>query len=479
MNAIADTVTDFIIQELSVSAKEIDKVRRSHLFESGYVDSLGLVQLIAFIEKTFEVKLSEAQLFSEDFTTIEGIAKLVEEARQSAAPPKRLALVVPPPPVETPPEPAHGVRPVERRDLAQVATIYERVMRSGTDRPPPGLEGAFARQFFDNPHADPALPSLVWEEDGKVEGFIGVHVRRLSFRGAPIRLACAGQFVVLPESRPRGAGARLLRAFLSLPHDLAITDGATPEVLSMWKSLGGWPSPFGNMTWRRTFRPWISAEHRVEGRFPAAHAPLSLLEPAVRVLDGATRAVTGTRFRAPEIASTRREPLTARTMLEGIELLSRTLDVVPRYDAQYVDWLFGQLAAIQSRGVFRAHLVRGSDRSIHGWYLYFLKEGDVSQVLEVAALPGHESTVLRQLFEDADSSGAAAVEGRVEPALIEPLAGLRATLDFAPSRAVMATSNTALAAAIESGNALLTRLAGEHWTALHLEAFESAPNKED
>lgn len=51
--------------------------RDSHLFEAGYVDSVGAVELIAFVEATFGVKLQDEHIFSEDFTTIAGITRIL------------------------------------------------------------------------------------------------------------------------------------------------------------------------------------------------------------------------------------------------------------------------------------------------------------------------------------------------------------------------------------------------------------------
>ena len=51
-----------------------------HLFEAGYIDSIGMVELVAFVEETFEITLDEEQLFSDDFTTLRGIAGIVMEA---------------------------------------------------------------------------------------------------------------------------------------------------------------------------------------------------------------------------------------------------------------------------------------------------------------------------------------------------------------------------------------------------------------
>jgi methoxymalonate biosynthesis acyl carrier protein len=48
-----------------------------HLFEEGYVDSTGLVEVIAFLEVTFEVRLPEDALFDPTFNSVRGIAKVV------------------------------------------------------------------------------------------------------------------------------------------------------------------------------------------------------------------------------------------------------------------------------------------------------------------------------------------------------------------------------------------------------------------
>jgi acyl carrier protein len=47
------------------------------LWEEGYVDSTGLVEVIAFLEETFDVSITEEMLFSPDFTNIAGMSRLV------------------------------------------------------------------------------------------------------------------------------------------------------------------------------------------------------------------------------------------------------------------------------------------------------------------------------------------------------------------------------------------------------------------
>lgn len=54
--------------------------RDTELFDSGYLDSLGIVSLTAYIEQEYEVSLTDDQLFDPRFTTIAGISKIITTA---------------------------------------------------------------------------------------------------------------------------------------------------------------------------------------------------------------------------------------------------------------------------------------------------------------------------------------------------------------------------------------------------------------
>jgi acyl carrier protein len=47
------------------------------LFDAGFVDSIGIVELIAFLERRFEVEISDELLLSPRFGTIEGMSEAV------------------------------------------------------------------------------------------------------------------------------------------------------------------------------------------------------------------------------------------------------------------------------------------------------------------------------------------------------------------------------------------------------------------
>ncbi|HEY0836227.1 MAG TPA: hypothetical protein VGE72_20135, partial [Azospirillum sp.] len=148
------------------------------------------------------------------------------------------------------------VRPFTHADAPAVATLYERVMRSGTGNPPPLLAPAFARYFLDHPWTDAEVPALVCEDGGgRMLGFIGSTVRRMSFDGKPVRLGCSGPLLRSPEPAAGMVGAVLQRAYLAGRQDVSITDGATPDAARLWTGMGGRAVELPSLDWIKVFRP--------------------------------------------------------------------------------------------------------------------------------------------------------------------------------------------------------------------------------
>lgn len=55
-----------------------DKITEDVLiFKEGFLDSMGLVMLITFLEETFKVKISDADMVEENFESIKAIASFV------------------------------------------------------------------------------------------------------------------------------------------------------------------------------------------------------------------------------------------------------------------------------------------------------------------------------------------------------------------------------------------------------------------
>ncbi len=74
---IGSVIERFIQKQFRI-VDAVPDLRDTHLFEGGVVDSAGVVELISFVEARFKIRLGDDQVFSDEFTTINGIAAMVE-----------------------------------------------------------------------------------------------------------------------------------------------------------------------------------------------------------------------------------------------------------------------------------------------------------------------------------------------------------------------------------------------------------------
>jgi hypothetical protein len=364
------------------------------------------------------------------------------------------------------------VRPLAKDDLEQVAGLYQRVMRSGSRTPPPGLGAYLQRVLLDHPWADPELPSLVYtSREGAVAGFIGSYVRRLRFDGRPVRLRYSECFVTDPAVRGRGAGALLLRTYLAGPQDLSIADTADAPVQRMWEKLGGRTAPLTSIGWARFFRPFrFAGDYLLErsGRPAWKRA----VHPVSALADAGLQRVPGTRLRARR-PPTRDEELLPRAVLEHVACLTEGLRLRPDYDEEFLAWLFAEMSAVTSRGTLVRRLVSAPGGRVLGWYVAYLPAGGVGEVVQLVALDRDVDAVVDHLFHHAWRSGTCLLRGRLEPLLFEPLARRRCYLRPSGSRVLVHARDPEVAAALALGQALLTKMEGTWWMGHLVEPFTS------
>jgi acyl carrier protein len=85
VSLIATELEGFLRKRFRI--KEQDPAKFNHrvnLWEAGYVDSLGTVEVINYLEDRFQVKLPGNTMFGEANTTIEGLASLVHSTLPAA-----------------------------------------------------------------------------------------------------------------------------------------------------------------------------------------------------------------------------------------------------------------------------------------------------------------------------------------------------------------------------------------------------------
>jgi len=74
---VAERIERFVRAQFRVAPADRRFSRAQPLFESGYVDSVGVVELLAFVSQEFRVEVPDELLVSDEFSSIDGIASIV------------------------------------------------------------------------------------------------------------------------------------------------------------------------------------------------------------------------------------------------------------------------------------------------------------------------------------------------------------------------------------------------------------------
>ena len=360
-----------------------------------------------------------------------------------------------------------GVRPFAREDLEAVARLHAGEGENGSPAVRASRFAAFfARTILDQPHADPTIPSLVYEEGGEVMGFLGSNVRELTFDGRRVAMGCSAHLLAHPAVRHKAVGARLLATYLEGPQELTITDGANEVVRRMWEGFGGQTVHVGCLTFARVLRPFALTTHRAATKrdLPTFERVAS---PVARVLDATATSVVGGK-RSTTLQSI---PLTPELLLEHFDEVTGHLRLVPHYDRESLTWLLQELERVGVEQVFPNRVPRGpvfaelvtGDQGVVGWYVCQLRRRGFCRVLQLAAKPRRAGDVLDHLWVRAFDEGAAGVYGRLEPHLVGPLSERRVLLRFSHGRFLVHARDHELVDVVLRGEGLLTRLEGEWW----------------
>jgi hypothetical protein len=353
------------------------------------------------------------------------------------------------------------VRPLTEADVPRVAQLHRKVF--GSSLAAGDIEAYLREVLCRHPWLDERLPSLVYEEQGRIVGCLGVMPRPMWFEDAPIVAAVTHSFMVEPERRSTLAAMQLVKAFLSGPQDLSLAEGNSVS-RRLWEGVGGATSLLHSIRWTHPLRPARYAVSLLERRGLGRPAALAL-----RPLCGAVDLLA---THLPQSPLLQRPPATAVTeldpwtLLDGIERLGRGRALRPRYDADSLAWLLAALERSQGRGPLRGAVVR-SEGLVLGWYLYYARADGIAEVVQVGASEPSAAAVLDHLFADAFGQGAIAVSGQVEPSLM-PAFSERFCL-FHRGRdgswVLVQSRDERILRALQLADALFTRLEGEWWIA--------------
>ena len=346
-------------------------------------------------------------------------------------------------------------------DVPAVVALFGRVFPEYRWTSQAACESYFREMLFNNPWYDPQLPSWVAEEGNRIAGFQAVLPRRMLLRGRPIRVAVGCQLMVDPDKRHSLTALQLMRACLSGPQDLTRADGANELSRRMWTGLGGTASLLYSLQWTRPLRPDRYVLSLLDERATLPPALTCAARPLAALADALAPQLRPNRFlwEETELAEDALDPA---TMLAHLPDVLRGSALQPVYDARSLVWLLEQTARKMRHGRLRARAVRDGERLL-GWYLYYVQASGVSEVVQIAARNGSFDRVLLRLLADAWRHGAAAVRGRLDPRYAQELSHRHCWFRREGSWTLVHSRHADVMAAIQQGDAFLSRLEGEWW----------------
>ena len=77
MSQAVESVSNFIVTEIMHGAEGDALDPQLGLLEEGIIDSLGLQQIITFIEQQFKITIDDDDLMPENFESVNAIAELI------------------------------------------------------------------------------------------------------------------------------------------------------------------------------------------------------------------------------------------------------------------------------------------------------------------------------------------------------------------------------------------------------------------
>ena len=78
LNGVSERVRAFILERFPL-ARRRELRNNDHLLESGILDSLGVLDVVSFVEQEFAITVSDEELVPEYFQTIECLASFVKK----------------------------------------------------------------------------------------------------------------------------------------------------------------------------------------------------------------------------------------------------------------------------------------------------------------------------------------------------------------------------------------------------------------
>ena len=85
MESYEQTILDFVQNEFAPAHQKEQITAEFPLVEEGVIDSIGIFQVVMFLEETFKVDIAPDQISFENFESITAISRLVNEVKSKTS----------------------------------------------------------------------------------------------------------------------------------------------------------------------------------------------------------------------------------------------------------------------------------------------------------------------------------------------------------------------------------------------------------
>ncbi|HEY2842879.1 MAG TPA: hypothetical protein VGJ09_04485, partial [Bryobacteraceae bacterium] len=345
------------------------------------------------------------------------------------------------------------IRAFAEDQLPEVAALYLRRMR-GKDGPgSAALQQYFREIFLVNPWAAPDISSLVYLEQGKIAGFLGVIPRSMEFEGQPIRVAATSQ--LMTERGP--AGLMLLAHLFRGPQQLTYGDGASEHAHKVFVGVGGRPANLYSFSWLRPLRPVQTACTYLDRAGGALKFAGRLFSAAAVPFEYLISKLPAEVFQVPQ-SPLRSQPVGADQLLETIHNIGWRDRLKPVYEPASFRWLISQAGA--GAGKLQMATLSNPEGAVVGWYVvYFEKRPGPAHLYQIGvARKELFDSALSAVFRDAWLQEASAVQGQAIPQHLTSLTNQYCLFRHANTCAVFHSRDARIQDAIYRGQAAFSRL---------------------
>ncbi|MCP5021224.1 MAG: acyl carrier protein [bacterium] len=75
---ISASVREFIVDNFLLGEDDDDFTNNRSFLESGLIDSMGILELISFVEDTYEVEIADDELVPENLDSVDRVTKFIQ-----------------------------------------------------------------------------------------------------------------------------------------------------------------------------------------------------------------------------------------------------------------------------------------------------------------------------------------------------------------------------------------------------------------